>query len=288
MLKLHWLVWVLAIVAAALAANPTAASTPQPAPSPVAPAYLLPQYATTFESLIVNGKIIPIKGFYLASPTPKPTPSPGATPTPQSQAPPQTPSETPASAVGFNCGVDQSEPDAFNVWVGPKPCADFWTDEAGPYVRAKQFFAALGAKIVSTSDPSTQKAMFEYNRHDLMGGVFVANSPALQKIGAGQYFWPGPYHGASPANIDLFGEGLITVSYCKHTFTGPYRMNKDQTVLGKANVDPYAWALAMNYSVTYHPVMNLWSVGYLGAFPDTGLNGTDSPLYTITPSDGTY
>ncbi|MHB8462595.1 MAG: hypothetical protein ACYDA1_08115 [Vulcanimicrobiaceae bacterium] len=236
-----------AAVALALAAGLSDGSkavgdTPLPKPSPTGVPTPKP-LPKGFEILIFNGHVTPIKGFVIfATPTPPPTPKPpavpGVLPTPK---PSSWPSEETITNIDKNC--EGAELDSFlqpvsatpppgsiqNTALTATPTPSGWGCSA-TYMRAKDFFKAIGAKIVSMP---------------ILPSIPDGALPGFQTTQALMPVNNGPPVVYTQPLAPLY-VGPISVKFCGKTYTGVYFLDKLGADTGSPNIVPTYFLDAFN------------------------------------------
>ncbi len=214
--------------------SPTNAPTPKPLPK-------------GFEVLIFNGHVTPIKGFVIfATPTPPPTPKPpavpGVLPTPK---PSSWPSEETITNIDKNC--EGAELDSFlqlvsatpppgslkNTALTATPTPSGWGCSA-TYMRAKDFFKAIGAKIVSMP---------------ILPSIPDGALPGFQTTQALMPVNNGPPVVYTQPLAPLY-VGPISVKFCGKTYTGVYFLDKLGADTGSPNIVPTYFLDAFNNDLT--------------------------------------
>jgi hypothetical protein len=241
----------LALAFAAGLPDRSAAAGPTPTPTPtITPVPTPKPMPKGIETLYFNGSMSSIKGFVIFStptprPTPKPTLAPGAVPTPKASS---WPSEETITSIDKNCEgaplyaflqpAPPSPPPGIVHGAGPITTpTPMPQDCAATYVRAKDFFAAIGAKIVSMPTPPS-----------IPDGALLGfmTTQALMPVGNGPpvvYTQP-----LSPLYV-----GPIAVSFCNKTYTGVYFLDKLAADTGSPNIVPNYFLDAFNADITIQP-----------------------------------
>lgn len=251
-------------IAAASTAKPKATATAPPTPKP------LPK---SVESVLFNGKMTPIKGFYIfATPSPVPSPSPVPTPKPSNKPSPtpkpiKFPSVEQITQIDENCeGMDAA---AFSgaVALRPVPCP-------GPYLRAKDFAKLIGAKITLMVTPPPMP-------DGELAQIYASPSPT--PTGSASPL-PTPY-----APLAALFTGLVQMKYCGQTYSGTFFMNKLTADGGKPNVNPIQFLDAINAHINTTNLKGISNFTYSINGPSVAaaqaagkVSGSSQPPYTLT------
>lgn len=255
-------------MAAKPSSKPKATATAPPTPK------ALPK---SVENVLFNGKLTPIKGFYIyvtPSPAPTATSAPTAKPSAKPSAkasstpkPVKFPSVEQLSQIDANC--EGMQPAAFSGSVAiptSAPCP-------GPYLRVSDFAKLIGAKAKLIMPPTIPDGEL----------VQLYASPSPTPTNSASPL-PTPYSPLAPLYV-----GSVQLTYCGKSYTGTFFMNKLAADGGKPNINPLQFLDAINAQINTTYMKGISNFKYsINMPPARGVqdaakvSGSSQPPFTLT------